>query len=257
MYAQCPECLTIYKLRTETLAQGRGRLRCGTCAVEFDALLTLVDELPSDLIGTLKRHAPARVPPEVTVPAARPPSKQHELFQVPEPKPTAAPAFVRSVPARRRTPARWLWLNAALGALALAQLTWLYRELLLQQPGTRPLIEGICRHLVACQAQRADDRRRIALLSRDIRPHPSVPHALIISATLANQGLFTQSYPVIEITLSDVNEHRIAMRRFLPTEYVTDTRVLRKGIPAGGMSSFHLEVEDPSQDAVAFEFRFL
>jgi hypothetical protein len=80
---------------------------------------------------------------------------------------------------------------------------------------------------------------------------------LIISASMINQAPFGQPYPTVEITLSDVNERRIALRRFAPEEYLSDLRALAAGLPAGGSASLSLEVEDPGKDAVAFEFRFL
>ena len=80
MYAQCPDCLTVYKLRAEPLAMGRGRARCGSCGAEFDALATLVDELPAETFTTLKRRGTGVQVPQLNVPALRPQAEQRELF---------------------------------------------------------------------------------------------------------------------------------------------------------------------------------
>ncbi len=261
MYTQCPECMTIYRLRAEHIAAGRGRARCGTCGAEFDILAVLVDELPAESTTSLKRRSGTATPPLLNVPAARPQGRQRELFVEFDDGRRArhrieVPTFAKRAP--RSAPASWGWHAAScLLLLALAaQLAWQYRAELLREPRIAALARNACDRL-SCTLPMVEDRARIALMARDVRPHPSEPHALIITATLANQAPFAQTYPIIEITLSNVNEQRIAMRRFRPEEYVGDLATLARGLPAEGTATLSLEVEDPGQDAIAFEFRFL
>lgn len=263
MYAQCPECLTIYKVRAEALVHGRGRARCGTCGAEFDVFATLTDELPPEPFNTLKRRTAPPGVPQLAVPAARPQSEQRELFVQFDPsarsEPREAPAFVRKAsPATVRAPVSWGWRVATIVlALVLAlQLAWAYRQPLLGHERVHRVAASVCESL-GCTLPAVADRSRIRLLARDIAPHPSMPHALIISATVSNDAPFAQTYPVIEITLSDVNERRIAMRRFRPEEYLGDPRNIARGLAAGATVTLSLEVEDPGRDAVAFEFQFL
>jgi predicted Zn finger-like uncharacterized protein len=267
MYAQCPECLTVYKLRAEPLVLGRGRVRCGSCGAEFDVLATLVDELPKQAFQTLPRQATGTQVPQLSVPALRPQAEQRELFvdfdrtlraQRPAASAPPAPSFVRAAP-RRAVPSGGLGWTLGVVVLALglgAQLAWAYREPLLKVPRVRTLAAAACAR-VDCRLPVLSDRRRIALLARDVRPHPSVPNALIISATMVNQAEFAQAYPLLEITLSDLDEQRIAMRRFTPEMYVHDRDALRRGLAPGATATMSLEVEDPGKHAVAFEFRFL
>jgi len=98
---------------------------------------------------------------------------------------------------------------------------------------------------------------KLELLSRDIRPHPSVANALIISATLRNDAAFAQAFPAVEISLSDLDENRIAMRRFVPQEYLGDARSIAAGLAPGATAALVFEVADPGKNAVAFEFKFL
>jgi hypothetical protein len=238
-------------------------MRCGSCAIDFDALLTLTDELPVGELASLKRHVPSTIPPALVLPAARPVSKQQELFVANRTEKMdqtiAEPQFVRRHARDNQLPRHRAWnaVNALLVIVALLQLSWFYREAMMRDSMTRSVFEKICLHTFFCATQQIDDRRRIALMARDIRPHPTRAHALIISATLTNQGLLAQSYPIVEIVLSDANARRIAMRRFYPKEYTQEGAVLRAGLPAGSSAHFSFEVEDPSRDAVAFEFRFL
>lgn len=265
MYAQCSECLTIYKVRADALVQGRGRVRCGSCGAEFDTLATLTDELPPEPYTTLKRRSVSGTLVQLNMPAARPQSQQRELFvEFDEAKarrdanqPT--PAFTRARRSLALGPsAGWGWMAGSV-ALLLGlgvQVAWASRERLLAQPSVVELVMAACDRL-GCSLPAVPDRSRIVLTARDVRPHPSVPGALIISASMINQAPFGQPFPTVEITLSDVNERRIALRRFAPEDYLGDLRAMAAGLPAGGSASLSLEVEDPGKDAVAFEFRFL
>jgi predicted Zn finger-like uncharacterized protein len=266
MFAQCPECLTIYKIRADALVQGRGKARCGTCGAEFDLLATLADDLPAEPFNTLKRRAPAVGLPSLTVPAARPQSEQRELFVQFDPTLRAqreeAPSFVRGARAARgggrRAPLSWGWIGGtlAMSLLLAAQLAFVYREPLLARPRIHAWVEAACTRL-HCRVPAITDRARIRLLAHNVEPHPSAPHALMISATLINDAPFAQTFPVVQITLSDVNEHRIAMRRFQPEEYLGDLRSLDRGMASEAAVTLSFEVEDPGRDAVAYEFQFL
>ncbi|HVF35211.1 MAG TPA: DUF3426 domain-containing protein, partial [Candidatus Saccharimonadia bacterium] len=145
-----------------------------------------------------------------------------------------------------------LLLLLALGA----QWAWLERARLLSNPTVLRYVEAACTRL-GCTIPTVRAEQRIALLARDVRPHPSVAGALVISATLANQAPFPQPYPLVEITLADPNDLRIAMRRFRPDEYIVDGATLARGLAPGATSAISFEVEDPGKNAVAFEFKFL
>ncbi len=83
-----------------------------------------------------------------------------------------------------------------------------------------------------------------------------MPGALIISATVRNDAEVAEAFPVVEITLSDLDETRIAMRRFQPREYVSDPRNIAAGLAPGATTALVFEVADPGKNAVAFEFKF-
>jgi hypothetical protein len=78
----------------------------------------------------------------------------------------------------------------------------------------------------------------------------------LITASLRNDAIFAQPYPVVSITLSDANGKRLAMRRLRPGEYLSDSGALQRGLPPGATAALMLEVEDPDGKAVAFEFGF-
>ncbi len=268
MYTQCPECLTIYKVGAAELAEGHGSVRCGHCAAVFDALRTLTEQLPPEPVHRLDDVAVSGTLPQLSVPALRPTSstQQGTLFDPDERRPRASttaagrpvatPTFARSrhlAPVRRNWP--WVVGSCVLLLTLGAQIGYAERAALLDDSRTRPLLDRLCGQF-GCQLPLRHDPATLELLSRDIRPHPSVPNALIISATLRNDAQFAQAFPAVEVTLSDLDENRIAMRRFAPQEYLGDTRAVHNGLAAGGTAALVFEVADPGKNAVAFEFKF-
>ncbi len=256
MYTQCPECLTIYAVDVPVLAQAHGNVRCGRCTMVFDALPSLSDALPSEPFAGLPARPPAE-PPLLVEPLLHPApdvvtDEQSDGASVTH----ATPDFARPR-VRRRTHrnVRWIAGCALLALLLIAQLVWANRASLGADSAMRPVLARVCAAL-GCTLPPLKDISKLTLLSRDIRPHPSVPGALIISATIRNDADFTQPYPVIRISLSDLDGNAIAMRRFRPAEYVSDPKTRAAGLPPDGTVAAVFEVEDPGKNAVAFEFGF-
>jgi len=261
MYTQCPECLTIYKVDGADLAAAHGSVRCGHCAAVFDALRTLNLQLPPEPIERIEAHPSRNAPPQLDLPVFRPNPAQASLFAEATDRARAAersslPAFAKR---RRRARQRsdWPWLaGCALLLIGLAgEIAWAEQARWIDDARARAWLTPLCERL-GCSLPLRHDASTLQLLSRDIRPHPSVPGALIISATLRNDASFVQAFPTVEITLSDLDEKRIAMRRFQPREYLGDTRALGAGLAAGTSTSLVFEVADPGRNAVAFEFKF-
>jgi predicted Zn finger-like uncharacterized protein len=256
MYTQCPDCLTIYMIAPEALAQARGSVVCKHCTAVFDALRTLTEDLPVG-VQLLAEHESGATVPELALPIMRPAVVTKRAARPVSAHAPPTPEFAR---AHRAMPASsgWVWKGgiALLLPLLLAQLAWAERRELLQNPTVRTWLEHGCT-VLHCALPLARDAESLTLLSRDVRPHPSVPNALIISATLRNDADVAQAFPTVEITLTDLDEQRIAMRRFKPTEYLGDARTLNSGLAAHGSTALVFEVADPGKNAVAYEFKFL
>jgi len=290
MYTQCHQCLTVYRLQAQQLAKARGRFRCGHCGAVFDGLERLIEKLPDELFQDLPEEEPSATPVVLAIPAMRPPPRQPALFVAEgahggrrEPRlpgewlaldrERAAHAPVhfdaghgshpplRIEGASRRAQAvrtggstRW-WFGSLILALGLSgQIAYAERERLLDDARVRPWLDRVCERM-HCELPLRSQIDAIRLLSREVRPHPQAPKALMISASMVNNAEFTQRFPIVEVTLSDLGDRAIAKRRFLPSEYLADSGTDR-GFPAGA-TALVFEVADPGQEAVAFEFRFL
>ncbi len=261
MYTQCPECQTIYKLSGADLAGAHGSVRCGHCAAVFDALWTLTSQLPPEPLDYLDVHPPQAAPPQLDLPVFRPAPPDAMLFvgAIQRDEAEHGPSLPAFAASRRRTrtmrTAPWVFGSLLLALLLAGQIAWAERAYWIDDAHARAWLEPVCAQL-GCRLPLRHDANTLALLSRDIRPHPSVSGALIISATLRNDAAFAQPYPTVEVALSDLDEKRIAMRRFQPREYLADPRTIARGLGAGASTSLVFEVADPGQDAVAFEFKF-
>ena len=280
MYTQCPECLSVFSLDVHTLAQAHGHVICGHCRAGFDCIATLAAQLPPEPFNELPVNEPAFEPPCVDLvvyrPRPAPPAVQSGADAVAAGEDFAqlvfAPRFARETgsdrPGRadRRRHRRhagasgerhWPWVVACLvlTLLLALQLGWAERDMLIRDPAVGGGLRRICATL-GCELPLVADPQRIHLLASNVQAHPSVPGALMISASVRNDAPFAQPYPVVTITLSDAQGRRLAMRRLRPREYLDDSAILQRGLAPGASAVLLLEVEDPGDKAVAFEFGF-
>jgi predicted Zn finger-like uncharacterized protein len=251
MFTQCPHCLSVHALTAADLALGRGRLHCGVCETEFDALERLADTAAQAASGLRRAEAtPPRVVPAAEL-AARPADPAR-----PKPSTLSEPAFARGV--RARTPVRsgpWWLASAALGLLLSTQIVLAQRAELSQDPSLRPWLQRLCAAL-GCELPAYSAPTQIRLLTRDVGPHPSVPDALLVTASFRNESPWPQAWPVLELSMSDLEGRLVALRRFAASDYLgqpPEQPVLLPGQPV----MVELELRDPGNQAIAFEFGFL
>ena len=277
MYTQCPECLSVFSLDAQALAQAHAYMICGHCGAGFDSLATLADTLPDGPFHELPLNTPSLTPPQVDLVVYRPPP---EPPVVAAPAPTVdgapdefadlvfAPRFARSRQKKRgqRQPnrhftagreRRWPWALActALTLLLVGQVAWATRETLLTQAPSSGWLRASCA-MLRCTLPLVPAPRQIHLLDSNVQTHPSVSGALMISAGVRNDARFAQPYPVVVLTLSNAHGERVAMRRLRPRDYLEDPAVRERGLAPGASAVLVLEVADPGEQAVAFEFGF-
>jgi len=278
MYTQCPECLSVFSLDAATLAQAHAFVTCGYCGADFDSLATLADDLPPEPFNELALNEPSLTPPQVQMVVYHPqppPAAVVEDAPVTGAPPVAedfsqlvfAPRFARAVTLKppRHThrhlhPATghgrgWVLACGILTLLLGAQVAWARRDALISAPTTGAWLRASCA-VLHCTLPLVAAPDRLRLVASNVQTHPSVPHALMISASVRNDAPFAQPYPVLTLTLSNAHGQALAMRRLRPREYLDDTAVLRRGLPPGASTVLLLEVADPGDQAVAFEFAF-
>ena len=135
------------------------------------------------------------------------------------------------------------------------QYSYSMRDDLARYPELRPWVQKLC-EIAQCDVPMQQNVDLIKLTHRDITIHPRVKGALLINAVFVNNANFTQSFPLMQITLSDINGRIIAKRRFQPVEYLDADVNIRRGMTPNNPVQIVLEIGDPGKDAVNFEFNF-
>ena len=123
-------------------------------------------------------------------------------------------------------------------------------------PPLKPYLVSFCQKM-PCQFSGKRDVKQIQLTSRDVRTHPKGKNTILINAIFVNQAGFEQPYPDILITLSDLTTTVVSQRRFTPDDYLANQQGGFQLMKPGKPVHISLEVLDPGNDAVNFQFEFL
>lgn len=150
----------------------------------------------------------------------------------------------------------WGMASLLLMAIFLVQTVYFKHNDLAQISRLRPWVETFCGYM-SCRVGLPSDVKQLELVSQDIRSHPKVKNALLVTTTIINNARFAQAYPGLQITFTDLNGQRIAMRRFTPSEYLPNDVVQAEGMPPNTPIQVELEMMDPGSNAVNFEFDFI
>lgn len=241
MYTQCNHCNAIFRVTMKELTAAQGLLRCGECDNIFDAMKSLSQTLPEER-RFAKLGAAAAADVADILP---PPLKSTQAVSRPR-RQWSWPQKISTV---------WLWvILGILALLLLLQVLYSSRHWLAQQPLTATLTQQTC-DLIGCSITQARDIAKINLLSRNIYSHPNTPNVLTISASIQNDAAFPQPYPLIEVGFLDQNNKVIALRRFPPEEYLPNFS--GQLMPTGTPDELLLNITDPGEIAVRFQFHFI
>lgn len=273
MLTRCPACETTFRITPEQLKTRQGKVRCGECQHVFNALETLVEEAAVATVVVLPTPPEADAEMEIAVPPAPTfepepepdpeptpdPEPEPEPAPAPEPEPEPEPPVVPDIPAPvvptppplepllhdaldpERPPRRWPWatgLGLALLALALQAVIHFRVELAVISPELRPALETLC-GVAGCTVGLPSTVELMTIEASDLQPVPEQKGALTLTATLRNRAPFAQTYPHLELTLTD--SHNVALSRrvlaakdYLPAGTVRDN--IARGLPSGELS---------------------
>lgn len=167
-----------------------------------------------------------------------------------------APEFTQPAPTKVRDWLRlggWLALPVLLAALVL-QVLLADRARLAADANWRPRMEFLCR-VFQCRLPPWHEPSAFHITARELRPHPSAPGVLLVTASFRNDATFAQPWPQLQLSLGNLDGEPLGLRRFAPREYL-GAEPANALIGPGQSASVTLEVLDPGKRAVSFEFEF-
>jgi predicted Zn finger-like uncharacterized protein len=245
MYAQCPECRTVFRITRAQLDARGGFVRCGQCHQVFDASGSLLKELPP-------MAEPARKPRARAPRASETPVRKKARAQAAAPAADAQLAIpdLDLLPRRLRVPT-FLWATGSIVAV----LT--YRHDLARRAELAPAYAELCR-VVDCGTGETPDMSDVELLDQTgIAPHPKYENVLRIRAAMVNRGAQPLPYPLMEVTLTDSGGQLLARRTFAPDQYLEQRPARGAKLDPGVIVTALLDVTNPGGHAMGYEIRLL
>lgn len=255
---QCPQCTTQFRVTAEQLDARNGMVRCGRCGQVFNARAQMHDNehlsAETELPAT---QTPDEMPPEEVVTELPSPASSAESYQPPEfielnepvelpqPDEIRVPSFADSIvdeaedikhefhfdepapaapieEAPPKKPLRWPWLLGAAFLLLIlsAQVLYFYRiEFAARMPGLKPALQQYC-SILQCDITLPKKIDLISIDASDLEASSQQASIIMLSAQLHNRASYTQAYPNIELSLTDIHDKVIARRDFTPAMYL-------------------------------------
>ena len=252
MYTCCPHCAAVFRVSASLLGQAGGRARCGECREVFSVVEALYEELAS------VREAAEAIRPQPE-PARGELAREQDVADAGGEAVPAISAYHQPAWQPRAFSGRDALSLVSIALLAISlglQWVWFNRATLVAEADWRPLLEDVCA-VVRCELPMRTDFSQLAIINRDVRQHPTVSEALLINAAFENRAEFTQPYPFFEVSFIDSTGNPVAMRRFSPAEYLAEGVDITRGVVTQAPVQVVLEVMDPGEAAVSFQFDFL
>jgi predicted Zn finger-like uncharacterized protein len=239
----CPNCQTQFIVTDEQLNQHNGKVRCGHCLHVFDATKELVDVNVTEVniidnelaiindenqvqVSHVEEHAHSQISDEASeiVSKALLKDSQASYFQTIDQKTE-----------RKNRIYKWLisLLATFLLIAAVAQSIYFWRnDITIYYPKLKPLLTQACKKL-ACSISFPKKIEFIIIDDSDMQEDADHEGLIHFSSTLINQAGFIQTYPNIELTLTDTEDKPKLRRIFTPIEYLPEHTDVASGLPAG------------------------
>ena len=255
---QCPACSTRFRVTAEQLAAHDGMVRCGRCDHVFDAAAHFHDDAPSpqldlpigdispssEFISTAADQTQEKPSISATEVTANEPERLNHHFRLPEeeemPSTTAADTAKSSGKS-----AYWLWMTGSLLLFLslMAQVLYFQRvEIAARLPGLKPLLLSYC-DLLQCSIPLPHKAELTSIESSDLEADPQQEKIITLNALLHNRAPYTQAYPSLELSLTDLEDRVVVRRTFTPSEYLKTGEDEKKGFAANREISIKLRLD--------------
>lgn len=240
----CPNCQTQFIVTDEQLNQHNGKVRCGHCLHVFDATKELVDvsETEANIIDdtdlvTINDENQVQITHIEPHESTQINDEASEIVNNDLIKDTQTSYFQTSAQKdehKSRLYKRLIGLIAILLLIiAVVQSVYFWRgDIAIYYPKLKPLLVQACEKL-SCSIQLPKKIEFIIIDDSDMQEDANHAGLIHFSSTLINQAGFIQTYPNIELTLTDIEDKPKLRRIFTPAEYLPKHTDVASGLPAG------------------------
>jgi predicted Zn finger-like uncharacterized protein len=148
--------------------------------------------------------------------------------------------------------------GAVLLMLLAGQAVFFYRsEVAARYPLARQWLASLCVQ-AGCTVTLPQQPQSILIEASDLQvSDPANPNRIQLTATLRNHAGHDVAYPALDLVLTNVNDHTLARRIFLPEDYLAGGRDVRAGIPANAEMTVRLALETGNLGAAGFRLAVL
>lgn len=239
----CPNCQTQFVVTDEQLSQHNGKVRCGHCLHVFDATKELVDVNATDDSDLEVVNLAVNENDEALSTITQEHESSHVIDEASSivnkalMEDSQASYFEKIDNQAQHKSHLYKWLMVLFVALlfigAIAQSIYFWRsDISIYYPKLKPLLTQACEKL-GCNINLPKKIEFIIIDDSDMQEDADHEGLIHFSSTLINQAGFIQTYPNIELTLTDIEDKPKLRRIFTPAEYLPEHTVIASGLPAG------------------------
>lgn len=219
----CPSCQTQFIVTETQLDQHNGQVRCGHCLHVFNAIKELIDS-NSEIYTTEELEIPKKEITNTTrnnVQEVAIKNNQDRYFN-----------DINNSSKKKNSKLTNLLIFTLVFIGGLQSIYFLRTEITIYYPNSKNYLLKICK-AIGCNIDLPKKIDLIVIDDSDIHEDENYLGVIHLSSTLINRGNFSQTYPNLELTLTD-NEDKPKLRRiFKPVEYLTDQSNIANGLAAG------------------------
>jgi len=136
--------------------------------------------------------------------------------------------------------------------LLLAQAVFLFRvELAARVPGLKPGLLRYCQ-ILKCTVPLPQNASLMSIESSELKDDPAHRNQIILLALLRNRASYTQAFPNLELTLTDLQDNALARRIFSPEEYLPAPQDISAGFPANQELGIKLRLDTTDLKPVGY-----
>ncbi len=142
-----------------------------------------------------------------------------------------------------------------LSGLLSGQYLWRHKDLYSQLPQLRPLYEQACT-MLDCDLPDYTDIDSIRSENLTVRTHPTFTNGLMVNTIIRNTAAFDQPFPLLILSFNSAANNVIALREFLPSEYLDTGLRSVQLMPPMTPVQIGLAIMDPGSEAVNYTLAF-